>query len=714
MLFCLLLLLLSINATGYVIAIVNVQSLHAGLSILLVIALLATAIPIVLIGRIFLHRLHSASEISMAAEHLANSSVTSLARALQALGEGDFEHPLAVTHATMVGPHHGEAREMVRNFNQLQEAIDGAVITLGKVRESLRRTCDELREGNGRLKSEIGALKKSEEELRNELQNHENRVKEDTRQLSEVTARFQRELAHRFELEEGIQRWEQIFNKSSAGMATINSNDILLSVNAAFAEMHGYKPPELVGQSLSRVIAPEARADIPANNVNAGKKINHTWETTHIRRDGTTFPVLVDLVVVSDASGTALYRAASFRDITENKKLAQAFQLAKEEAENAIRARGQFLSRMSHELRTPLNVILGFSQLLEMNLADPEHHESVGHILKAGKHLLALINEVLDISRIDADKLSLSLQVVPVGETMLSAVTLVRPMAMRRSIELVDQLNSRGVKHVIADNQRLEQIFLNLLSNAVKYNKTGGRVIVWSAERADHRLAVSVTDTGSGIPADKLPHLFTPFERLGADQHGIEGSGLGLALSKRLVELMDGSLEVSSIAGEGSTFSVVLPMASSPVQNLERLSDERLTAKERSALPATCQLLYIEEDLSNVRLVEKLLRPYRKIGVIFAQSGQQGIETAAKQKPDMIILDLDLADIPGEKVLQKLREHPDTASIPVVAISANTHPSRIDQMLRQGAARYLTKPIDVNKLLVVIGEIIKIRENLTS
>jgi nitrogen-specific signal transduction histidine kinase/CheY-like chemotaxis protein len=416
--------------------------------------------------------------------------------------------------------------------------------------------------------------------------------------------------------------------------------------------------------------------------------------------------------VITDFAGAPAYRLVYFRDIAEQKFVEHSLLSAREEAEKASRAKNQFLARMSHELRTPLNVILGFTQLLGMNLADTEHHESVQHILKAGRHLLALINEVLDISRIEADKLTLTLQVVPVGEVMLSALANVRSLAAERRIEFLDQLNSQGVKHVIADNQRLQQVFQNILSNAVKYNKTGGRVIIWCSDRADNKLAVSVTDTGSGIPAEKISQLFTPFERLGADQTDIEGSGLGLALAKRLVEIMDGALEVSSIPGEGSTFSVVLPMASSPVQKLGRLADERLTAGEKSALPVSSRILYIEEDVSNFRLVEQLLRPYRKIGLVPARSGEEGLKVAQRDKPDMILLDLDLPDMPGEKVLEKLRAQTETAETPVVAISADTMPRRIEQMLKRGASHYLVKPIDVSKLLVAIGDSIKIRENL--
>ncbi|MGB8354574.1 MAG: ATP-binding protein [Chthoniobacteraceae bacterium] len=715
MMFYAMLFLLAINATGFSVVLFALPAASTTLVVLLILVFLASALPLAVIGWLFCRMINSANTVSQATGSLATGPLTDMSAALQAWSTGDIEHtfqqpvPSAITARS-----HGEIAGLIENFNKLQQTVEGAFPAVTTLHEVLRAAHAELWQANDLLQAEQASRLQAVEELRNLQRQLETQAGEGTDRLSQVKERLEKELAEHQSALDAIQRWEQVFKNLGLGMATINSSsDTLLAVNTAFAEMHGYHSQELIGQSLEKLVAPESQPDLAAHAKNAGQKKNYTYESTHIRRDGTSFPVLATSIPVMDANGAVLYRAVNFQDVGDRRKVEESLKLAKEEAEKAIRARTQFLSRMSHELRTPLNVILGFSQLLEMNLADPEHHDSVQHILKAGKHLLSLINEVLDISRIEADKLSLSLQVVPVGEAMLSAMALVRPMALQRHIEFVDQLNSRGVKHVIADNQRLQQVFLNLLSNAVKYNKANGRVTVWCSERADNKLAVSVTDTGSGIPAEKLSQLFTPFERLGADEVGIEGTGLGLALSKRLVELMDGTLEVSSIPGEGSTFSVALPMASSPVQKLGRLADERLTSGEKSALSATCKLLYIEEDMSNVRLVEKLLKPYHKIGLIFAQDGWQGLAIAGKQLPDMILLDLDFPDAEGEKVLQKLREQPETEQIPVVVISADTKPKRIEQMLRLGASHYLVKPIDVNKLLVVIGENIKIKENLT-
>lgn len=707
--------LLAINAIGYFLALHFLPPDHRGVVFALIALFLVASAPMAVIAWFLLRTSRSVSEVAEASERLVSETLADLTAGLQALGAGDFGrtiHPIAVTPVAAITP--GEAGVMTMNFNKLQEAITVAAASLENAREELRRGHEALVENNAHLQTELTEHRRAEEGLLQTSRQLESRIAEETRELSETKERFRQEVDARKLAGESLRQWEGIFKNTAWGVATINAADeTLLSLNPAFAEMHGYNPQELIGQPLSRVVAPEAQGDLPLHAGKTRENQKYVYETVHVRRDGTRFPVQVTATAVADGNGTVLFRTASFQDVTDSKLAKRALQLANEDAEKTGRMQNQFLARMSHELRTPLNVILGFSQLLEMNLADPEHHESVEHILKAGKHLLGLINEVLDISRIEADKLSLSPQVVPVGEVMLSAMSQVQAQAKMRGIAFVDQLNSRGVKHVIADNRRLQQVFLNLLSNAVKYNKEGGRIIVWCSERADKKLAVSVTDTGSGIPAEKLSQLFTPFERLGADDAGIEGAGLGLALSKRLVELMDGALEVSTIPGEGSTFSVVLPMASAPVQKLERLADERLTPTEHSALAATCKLLYIENKESDIRLIEKILKPYHKIGLLSARSGSEGLEMAKEQHPDMIVLDLDLPDAPGEKVLQKLCEQPETDQIPVIVISANTMPSRIEKVLKQGIAHYLTKPIDVNKFLVVIGESIKIRENLT-
>jgi PAS domain S-box-containing protein len=372
---------------------------------------------------------------------------------------------------------------------------------------------------------------------------------------------------------------------------------------------------------------------------------------------------------------------------------------AEVEAGRANRAKSDFLSRMSHELRTPLNGILGFAQLLEMEARQPDQQESVEQILKAGRHLLGLINEVLDISRIEAGRLQLSLEPVPVGETIRRAVAVVRPLAADQAIEIRAEIADDG-QHVLADRQRLQQVLLNLLSNAVKYNRRAGTVTVSTAPAPEERLQIRVTDTGLGISPDKLHRLFTPFDRLGADVTGAEGTGLGLALSKHLVEAMGGTLSVESREGEGSTFALELPLVEAPSSTLE--SPETALAEAASGTGGI--VLYIEDNLSNVRLIERVLDRRPQTRLLSAIQGQLGLDLAREHQPDLILLDLHLPDIPGEEVLRRIREDPRTREIPVVVLSADATPGQIDRLLAMGARAYLTKPLDVRKLFTLLDE----------
>jgi PAS domain S-box-containing protein len=374
---------------------------------------------------------------------------------------------------------------------------------------------------------------------------------------------------------------------------------------------------------------------------------------------------------------------------------------AEEEADRANRAKSDFLSRMSHELRTPLNGILGFAQLLEMESLPADQEESVTHILKAGRHLLGLINEVLDISRIEAGRLQLSLEPVPVGETLRGAVDLVRPLAAQRDIALVAEV-ADDHRHVLADRQRLQQVLLNLLSNAVKYNRTRGAVAVSCEERSGGRLRMLVTDTGHGISPDKIERLFTPFDRLGAEGAGIEGTGLGLALSKHLVEVMGGTLDVTSQVGVGSTFAVEFPLTTAPADALKLPAASPTVQAERGE--GRMVVLYIEDNVSNLRLVEQVLGRRPQTTLLSAMQGQLGLDLAREHRPDLILLDLHLPDVPGDEVLRRLREEPQTRGIPVVILSADATPGQVERLLAAGAQAYLTKPLDVRQLLALVDQ----------
>ena len=378
--------------------------------------------------------------------------------------------------------------------------------------------------------------------------------------------------------------------------------------------------------------------------------------------------------------------------------------LAKLTAEQANRAKSEFLSRMSHELRTPLNAILGFAQLLDMDSLTPGQHESIARILHGGKHLLDLINEVLDISRIEAGRLDISLEPVLIQECMCEALDLVRPMAAQRHVELrADKTKAEGVC-VYADRQRLRQVALNLLSNAVKYNREGGAVTLACATTAEGRVRISVTDTGPGISPEKLARLFTPFERLGAEQAGIEGTGLGLSLSKRLAEAMHGTLGVESTVGRGSSFWIELQAAQHQLAASDSRSESAATGKAVPSLRSARTLLCIEDNLSNLALIEKLLAGRPEITLLSAMQGQMGMDLARQHKPDLILLDLHLPDLRGEEVLLQLKADSRTREIPVIVLSADATKGQIERLLASGAHAYLTKPLDLKQLLVLFDE----------
>ncbi len=362
----------------------------------------------------------------------------------------------------------------------------------------------------------------------------------------------------------------------------------------------------------------------------------------------------------------------------------------REVAERASRAKNDFLSRMSHELRTPLNSVLGFGQLLQLDPALGEHRrEHVDQIVRGGRHLLELINEVLDISRIESGTLSLSPEPVHVGEAVREAVALVQPLASERAIAVSVQSDDA---YVLADHQRFKQVLLNLLSNAIKYNRQGGDVAV-AAERVNGHVRVEVADTGPGVPPDRLERLFEPFDRLGAEHKGIEGTGLGLALSRSLVEVMGGTLTVANRPVEGAAFLVALPATAAP----EAITIDAPEA--RDAVVGAAQVLYVEDNTANFRLVQELLTTRRPVEILPAIQGRLGVELARQHHPDVILLDLHLPDMGGEVVLAQLKADPATAPIPVVIVTADATPGRARRLLSAGAFACVTKPFDVPEFL---------------
>ncbi|MBI3912267.1 MAG: PAS domain-containing protein [Armatimonadetes bacterium] len=467
----------------------------------------------------------------------------------------------------------------------------------------------------------------------------------------------------------------------------------------------GYSPKEILGSAdfWQKCVCPEDQERLVSTLQEEMEQTGGDYRFRHKNGEYRWLQMVVRLE--HDKAGGPVNLLGYTLDITARKRAEEAVRQAKEEAEKANRAKSEFLSRMSHELRTPLNAVLGFGQLLEMDDLAIEQRESVDHILQAGRHLLQLINEVLDIARIESGRIYLSIEPVLVREVLQETWELIEPLAEQQHVRLSDEVTDTADQYVRADHQRLKQVLLNLLANAVKYNREGGTVTVFCEAATNGWLCLKVSDTGPGIPPGKMHRLFTPFDRLGAEQTGVEGTGLGLALSKRLVTAMGGNLGVETMDGQGSTLWVELPLAEGPMARLER-QPEGVPAPIGGCGPCRT-VLYVEDNLSNVRLIERVLAQRPTTRLLAAMQGQMALDLAREHHPDLILLDLHLPDIPGNEVLHRLQLDPETCAIPVVVISADATASQIERLCAAGARAYLTKPLDVKQFLGIVDEILR-------
>jgi PAS domain S-box-containing protein len=507
-------------------------------------------------------------------------------------------------------------------------------------------------------------------------------------------------------LRESAENVRAVLNSAVSAVIVMDAGGKITDWNARAEKKFGLTHLKALGQEMAETILPprdretvrrEMERFIGTGEASASDQL---IEMSALRQDGSEFPV--ELSISPIKTGEVVKFCAFITNITERKK-GEAALKAKQEAESANKAKSEFLSRMSHELRTPLNAILGFGQLLERHNPTEIQRTRVDHITTAGRHLLKLINEVLDISRIESGTLQLSLEPVAIADVLQEALDLMRPLATQRLIELSASPCPDANSFVLADRQRLIQVLLNLIGNAVKYTPQGGKTTVSCSSCPNDMLRVAVRDTGPGIAAEKLTRLFTPFDRLGAEQSSVEGTGLGLALSQRLIEAMNGSVGVESTVGEGSTFWLELPCVAPP---LDRASAPGPHMAEPQSTSGKRTLLYIEDNLSNLTLVREIFAEQPDIKLLAAMQGQLGLDLARKHLPDLILLDGHLPDLPGSEVLTELRRDETTRDIPVVVISADATARQIDLLMAAGAHAYLTKPLDITEVFRVVEEAI--------
>src|SRR5450432_1142497 len=487
-------------------------------------------------------------------------------------------------------------------------------------------------------------------------------------------------------------------------LMTTDPSGIITDVNKQMEALTGCTRDELIGAPFKNYFTDPERAEAAIKLVLRDKRVTN-YELTARARDAKTTVVSYNATTFYDRDRTLQGVFAAARDVTELKRFEQTLQetnseleSAKALAEKANLAKSDFLSSMSHELRSPLNAILGFAQLMQSDspAATPSQKESVEQILQAGWYLLKLINEILDLATIEAGKLSLSLEPVSLSEVMLECQAMIEPQAQKAGLSMSFP-RFELPSFVNADRTRVKQVLINLLSNAIKYNRREGTVQVECAQGDAGRVRISVTDSGAGLPPDKVAQLFQSFNRLGQGS-AEEGTGIGLVVTKRLVEVMGGTIGVESSVGRGSTFWVDLIAESEPGLTPDGAQPEAIE-EPQSRSGALRTLLYVEDNPANLQLVVQIIARRPAIRLLSARTGDIGIELARAARPDVILMDINLPGMSGIKAMQILRADTLTQHIPVVALSANAMPRDIERGLQAGFFRYLTKPLRVEELL---------------
>ncbi len=534
------------------------------------------------------------------------------------------------------------------------------------------------------------------------------------------TLSITRDISERKRTEIAMRRSEQrasdLIDGAMDAIISVGTDQRIVRFNRAAERVFGLSAEAALGSSIERFIPLPQRArhselvEAYAGNGYTERHMGVLPELTGLRADGSEFLFEATLSRIDTDDGPQM--TVMLRDVTELK--------AAREARAAHEARTEFLSRVSHELRTPLNAILGFAQLLRLDrsaMQSPVQRAHVERIHQSGEHLLALVNDVLDLSRIEAGQMRLSIEAVNLAALAEECLAMLAGVAGARAVTLrapapaaaaprpaldprsaLADTDAPGVPWVLADRLRLKQVLLNLLSNAIKYNRPGGEVVLsWQADEGHWQLRIA--DTGRGMTADQLAHLFEPFNRLGVERSRIEGTGIGLVVARGLTELMDGQLNIDSTAGHGTV--ITLTLCSTPARD-EPVPAPAWHASAPASLDGGIRVLYAEDDEVNVELVQAIMAKRPAVTLEIATSGAQALAAARRDPPDLLLLDMHLGDMTGLEVARTLLRDPVTRHIPLVAMSADAMPEQIDAALAQGFVAYLTKPIEVRALLQLI------------
>jgi len=499
----------------------------------------------------------------------------------------------------------------------------------------------------------------------------------------------------------------QLFNVGAERMLGYMAAEVVNKINPS--DIHDPQEVMARAQALSAELATTITPGFEALAFKASRGIEDIYELTYIRKDGSRFPCIVSITALRDDFGTIIGYLLIGTDNSVRKQVEIALNEAIAVAEKANLAKSDFLSSMSHELRTPLSAILGFAQLIESGTPapTPSQKRSVDQILQAGWYLLDLINEILDLALIESGKLSLSLEPVSLAEVMRECETMIESQAEKRGIS-VSFPAFGSPRFVNADRTRLKQVLINLLSNAIKYNTEQGSVTLTCIDTPAGQVRICVEDTGKGLAPEKIDQLFQPFNRLGQEANTEQGTGIGLVMTKRLVELMGGVIGVESVVGKGSKFWIEMNITSEQKIPADLLNLVLGPVTKVLMDPDTRSLLYVEDNPANLMLVEDLIARRPDLRLLSARDGISGIAIARASLPDFILMDINLPGISGITAMKILSEDPLTKHIPVVALSANAMPRDIAKGLEAGFFRYLTKPIKINEFMETLDLVLEV------